>query len=1295
MYSAVPGTTLVAVRNSIFWGNTSTSGVDGIFTDDALTIDVTYSDVEGGWTGTGNIDSAPIFVAVDDYHLSEDSPCIDTGNPDSAFNDGCFPPSKGGDRNDMGAYGGPGTCEGCDFDGDGHRDEACGGDDCNDTNAAAFPGAQEICDSVDNDCDGTPEDYEADEDGDGVMICEGDCEDGNPDRYPGNTEVCDGMDNDCDGEKGADEADVDGDGLMICEGDCDDGDAARYPGNTETCDGLDNDCDGSPEADEADVDGDGIMLCQGDCDDGNADRYPGNAEICDGLDNNCADGIDEEPSASASCDDGLYCNGGEACDFGVCQAGIPVTCDDGVGCTVDACNEATDTCDNVPDNGLCDDGLWCNGAESCNPGNDCQSGIPVECDDGIPCTADSCNEDDDECTFIDLCSSIEVNPICMEKVIPEQSVTVPVEISDGSGIDDLGFNLNYETSSLSYTGYSTANCLLGGWVGLDCSEASGVISCSGASWEPLANGSSDCLIEFHFEVLAGTIGSTSSLSVTNLQGDLALMSSVPCSTDIKECTEDFHCDDSVNCTVDSCNEATDGCANVVNDGNCDDGLWCNGAETCDAVNDCQAGTAPDCDDGVGCTDDSCNEATDSCDNVINDGNCDDGSWCNGAETCDAVNDCQAGAAPDCGDGVTCTDDSCDEVADVCVNAANDGNCDDGAWCNGPETCDAVSDCQTGTAPDCDDSVSCMVDSCNEATDSCDHVPTDSLCDDGVWCNGVEICDTLNDCQAGTQVECNDQNDCTDDACNETYDICEYLCNAENWLDPCCEDSTCLVDPLCEEPPCIDSDGDGYGDIGSPECTYPEEDCDDSNPDVNPGATEGPYGDDTCGDTLDNDCDGSTDALDTDCIRVVTRYFSVDGAKEIWNWTTTGKTRLGQDVTNGTLPSEMMDPAKISDYGPGGVLNFEYRNYRPDEYAGLNDWKDSTSRQLVAFNLLGEASGVGNAILWGEYMNVLAVHTPMLEPHYDDLPEETTPYWFGQTAGVNTFYTPTWWCEVQANAISKDLNGPFVEGSFSDIVGYDIDEGDIQPDGRVMLWIAGFVTSDLAGMVLGTGEYSILEGAVMLYAMSDEDGDGRFAGPKFEVPAGEWDCDDDDSNDPSACANCTCGETECAPCARCVFTGALELKGDGIDSNCNTQDDCFIATASFGTRMDGKIGVLRAFRDYYLMGNKTGRDLVERYYRYSPWIAKKISAHEGLRRVVRILLLPLVGATWILTPHNAPYIEVQEVAQISDASIQSTSESRQAEGWGGDRPTKQKPPPVLPTGSGSTWGASEFIAEPSL
>ncbi len=79
--------------------------------------------------------------------------------------------------------------------------------------------------------------------------------------------------------------------------------------------------------------------------------------------------------------------------------------------------------------------------------------------------------------------------------------------------------------------------------------------------------------------------------------------------------------------------------------------------------------------------------------------------------------------------------------------------------------------------------------------------------------------------------------------------------------------------------CVDSDGDGYGDPADPECTHPELDCNDGNPNIFPtnpnnncdcaepipeGTTEGPEGDPTCGDGIDNDCDGSTDGDDSGC-----------------------------------------------------------------------------------------------------------------------------------------------------------------------------------------------------------------------------------------------------------------------------------------------------------------------------------------------------------------------------------------------------------------------------------------------
>jgi len=177
-----------------------------------------------------------------------------------------------------------------DVDGDGYTSmDSCGGsaDDCVDEDDTIFPGAPELCDHLDNDCNGELPESEVDEDTDGYAPCEGDCDDTLDSVWPGATEDCaNGIDDNCNGE--IDEAiDQDGDGFT-CD-DCDDTNDAIFPGAEElACDGVDTDCDGELHPDESDSDGDGVSVCDGDCDDANPESFPGAKEdICDEVDIDC------------------------------------------------------------------------------------------------------------------------------------------------------------------------------------------------------------------------------------------------------------------------------------------------------------------------------------------------------------------------------------------------------------------------------------------------------------------------------------------------------------------------------------------------------------------------------------------------------------------------------------------------------------------------------------------------------------------------------------------------------------------------------------------------------------------------------------------------------------------------------------------------------------------------------------------------------------------------------------------------------------------------------------------------
>ncbi|MBU1239320.1 putative metal-binding motif-containing protein [Myxococcota bacterium] len=130
-----------------------------------------------------------------------------------------------------------------------------------------------------------------DRDGDGYAPATGDCDDTDSDIHPGATEVPDGVDNNCDGFI---DNDYDGDGYPS-PADCNDNDPNIHPNALEDCfDGIDNNCNGLIDNEETDDDGDGYSECEGDCDDHNDKKGIGAIEDpTDGIDNDCDGFVDE------------------------------------------------------------------------------------------------------------------------------------------------------------------------------------------------------------------------------------------------------------------------------------------------------------------------------------------------------------------------------------------------------------------------------------------------------------------------------------------------------------------------------------------------------------------------------------------------------------------------------------------------------------------------------------------------------------------------------------------------------------------------------------------------------------------------------------------------------------------------------------------------------------------------------------------------------------------------------------------------------------------------------------------
>ena len=386
----------------------------------------------------------------------------DTGKDDTGF---VVETGNVDDTADSGETGETGETGLTDQDGDGYAAE---GGDCNDADPAVNPGAEEVWyDGVDQNCD----ENDADQDGDGYALSGfggTDCDDADASISPGAAEVCDGVDQDCDGlvdEEAADFWFKDGDGdgygdpaiaLEGCTGaagyvsnadDCDDEAAEVNAGAEEICDGKDNNCSGAVDEDiptlawYLDGDGDGHGSSGGflescyqpagyaeswrDCDDADPGVNPDAAEVCDGTDNDCDGSVDPDDSVDATTyytDADADGHGDPGTAWTTCTAPadpcvVGDDCDDAAADVnpdaLESCNTADDDCDGAVDEAGADGEIaWYADVDLDGYGDAASSSLAcaapagtvadnTDCDDGSsavnPAGTEACNGGDDDC----------------------------------------------------------------------------------------------------------------------------------------------------------------------------------------------------------------------------------------------------------------------------------------------------------------------------------------------------------------------------------------------------------------------------------------------------------------------------------------------------------------------------------------------------------------------------------------------------------------------------------------------------------------------------------------------------------------------------------------------------------------------------------------------------------------------------------------------------------------------------------------------------------------------------------
>jgi hypothetical protein len=679
-----------------------------------------------------------------------------------------------------------------------------------------------------------------DADGDGFNTDE-DCDDGDATVHPGAEEVCDEVDNDCDGEVDEDVSttwypDIDGDGwgdeleaIVGCDqpsgtvaelGDCDDDDPETYPGAPERCDGADNDCDGEIDNDPVEVwyvdaDGDGYgnpdysqNVCDPgsgwvedstDCDDIEPEVHPGADELCNGIDDDCDELIDDDDEDIA--DQTTWYRDGDGDGYGVdsdtltsCEQPSGYTelggdCDDrdtayNPGATEDDCADPADyNCDGST--GYVDDDG--DGWAACE-----------ECDDADPAQhpgADElCNGEDDDCDgTVDEDDAIDADTWYADDDNdgygdPRSTTTACSRpsgyIADSSDCDDNDDDINPGADELCDGIDNDCDGTVDEDSAVDAS--SWYLDGDGDGYGDPSRTTSACSLPSGY-VVDGTDCDDGDASVNPGADEL-------CNGDDDDCDGTVDESDAI--------DAPDWYVDVDGDGYGDPSVT---RASCDQPSG-YLGDGTDCDDAdpavhPGATE-TCNSVDDDCDGTVDEGDAIDATTWYADADADGYGDPSS------------TTTACSRPAGHVSDATDCDDHDDDINPGATELCNSVDD-------DCDGSV----DENDAADVSTWYADMDA---DGYGNASV----TTTSCNQPTGYAA-DSTDCDDG------DSSVYPGAVDAWYDG--------VDADCAGNDDYDQDGDGY-----PHDGFGGSDCHDGDASVHPGAT------DTWYDGVDSDCGGNSD-----------------------------------------------------------------------------------------------------------------------------------------------------------------------------------------------------------------------------------------------------------------------------------------------------------------------------------------------------------------------------------------------------------------------------------------------------